>query len=102
MLQGVTLAHKGLSPSGLSSKSYYSKNLIIFTIQGAHTWYSLLPDSRLQKSVLLINLGCNLINLSFESRQQTIPSPLAAQILVLYGQDKNAPKSAPAMHKMVS
>jgi|GEM_PF-2697963 len=39
MLQGVTLAHKGLSPSGLSLKFNYSKNLIIFTIQGAHSTY---------------------------------------------------------------
>jgi hypothetical protein len=38
MLQGVTLAHKGLSPSGLSSKFEYSKNLFIFTIQGTHKW----------------------------------------------------------------
>jgi len=39
MLQGVTLAHKGLSPSGLSSKFEYSKNLFIFTIQGTHSNY---------------------------------------------------------------
>ena len=36
MLQGVTLAHKGLAPSGLSSKFIISENLIIFTIQGTH------------------------------------------------------------------
>ena len=39
MLQGVTLAHKGLAPSGLSLKFIKSKNLIIFTIQGTHTVY---------------------------------------------------------------
>jgi len=39
MLQGVTLAHKGLAPSGLSSKFIISKNLIIFTIQGTHSSY---------------------------------------------------------------
>ena len=39
MLQGVTLAHKGLAPSGLSSKFIMSKNLIIFTIQGTHISY---------------------------------------------------------------
>jgi hypothetical protein len=39
MLQGVTLAHKGLAPSGLSSKFIMSKNLIIFTIQGTHSTY---------------------------------------------------------------
>jgi len=43
MFQGVTLAHKGLAPSGLSSKFIISKNLIIFTIQGTH---SKLPASR--------------------------------------------------------
>ena len=36
MLQGITLAHKGLVPSGLSLKFIMSKNLIIFTIQGTH------------------------------------------------------------------
>ena len=49
MLQGVTLAHKGLSPSGLSSKFNYSKNLIIFTIQGAHSGFKKLAVQWLQE-----------------------------------------------------
>ena len=56
MLQGVTLAHKGLSPSGLSSKFYYSKNLIIFTIQGAHIAYKILVVRGLVRFVALAKL----------------------------------------------
>ena len=41
MLQGVTFAHKGLAPSGLSSKFIISKNLIIFTIQGTHSTFAI-------------------------------------------------------------